>query len=216
MSRTGLWGFERSLRRCGFPLIAGVDEAGRGACAGPLVIAACVLSAGYRGEVPGLADSKLLTSAARERAFDQVIRRAVAYAVVVIEPAEVDAVGLHVSNVRGMRQAIARLDTLPAYVLIDGFPVPGLPAPSLAVWKGDRVAGCVAAASVLAKVTRDRIMVDLSAELPVYGFAAHKGYSTPEHVAALAEHGPSETHRRSFSTVRRVGVAPQRWEMMAP
>ncbi|MCW2599974.1 MAG: ribonuclease [Frankiales bacterium] len=198
----GLWALERVLQNHGFPLVAGADEAGRGACAGPLVVAAVVLPAGKRGEVPGLADSKLLTEKAREQAYDEVVRRALAWSVVVVPPQQVDRVGLHVMNVRAMRQAVSRLDPCPSYVLTDGFPIAGMPAPSLAVWKGDRVAACVAAASVVAKVTRDRMMGELHGRFPAYEFAKHKGYSTPEHMAALAEHGPCEEHRFSYVNVR--------------
>jgi ribonuclease HII len=201
-SENGLWAFERVLQRSGFPLVAGADEAGRGACAGPLVVAAAVLPAGRRGEVPGLADSKLLSEAAREQAYDEVVRRAVAWSVVVVPAAEVDRCGLHVMNVRAMRQAVLRLDPTPSYVLTDGFPIAGMPAPTLAVWKGDRVAACVAAASVLAKVTRDRIMRQVHERFPDYDFARHKGYSTPEHTAALAERGPCVEHRFSYVNVR--------------
>lgn len=201
-SEHGLWAFERVLQKHGFVHVAGADEAGRGACAGPLVVAACILPPGRRGEVPGLADSKLLTEKAREAAYEQVVRSALAWSVVVVPPQEVDTTGLHVMNVRAMRQAVSRLDPLPSYVLTDGFPIAGMPAPSLAVWKGDRVAACVAAASVLAKVTRDRLMTELHERYPAYDFARHKGYSTPEHQAALREHGPCPEHRFSYANVR--------------
>ncbi|HWH30334.1 MAG TPA: ribonuclease HII [Mycobacteriales bacterium] len=201
-SENGLWAYDRVLQRSGFPLVAGVDEAGRGACAGPLVVAAVVLPEGRRGEVPGLADSKLLTPAAREAACEQVRRRALAWSVVVVPPGEIDRCGLHVMNVRAMRQAVARLRPCPSYVLTDGFPVAGLPVPALAVWKGDRVAASVAAASVLAKVTRDAIMVELHERYPAYEFDRHKGYSTPEHGTALAAHGPCPEHRFSYVNVR--------------
>ena len=198
----GLWALERVLQRSGFPHVAGADEAGRGACAGPLVVAAVVLPPGRRGEVPGLADSKLLTERARELAYDEVRARALAVSVVVVPPQEVDRCGLHVMNVRAMRQAVGRLSPCPSYVLTDGFPVAGMPAPALAVWKGDRVAACVAAASVVAKVTRDRLMCRLDEQFPAYGFAVHKGYTTPEHSAALTEHGPCPEHRFSYVNVR--------------
>jgi ribonuclease HII len=199
----GMWGYERALWRAGFTPVAGADEAGRGACAGPLVVAAVILPEGRRGIVPELADSKLLTARARERVYAQVVRRADAWSVVVIPPAEVDAIGLHVANVEGMRRALAQLPVPPAYVLTDGFPVRGLCAPSLAVWKGDRVAACVAAASVVAKVTRDRIMADLHAVHPAYGFDDHKGYVTATHNAALDLHGPCPEHRFSYVNVAR-------------
>ncbi|HEX6249468.1 MAG TPA: ribonuclease HII [Nocardioidaceae bacterium] len=200
----GLYGYERALRRAGLDPIAGVDEAGRGACAGPLVAAAVVLPEGRRGEVPGLADSKLLTPLARERCYDQVVRRALAWSVVVVEPEECDRLGMHVANVEALRRATAMLDVRPSYVLTDGFPVDGLEVPGLAVWKGDRVAACIAAASVVAKVTRDRIMTELHGTYPEYDFATHKGYVTAAHTAALEEHGPCAVHRRRFVNVRRV------------
>jgi ribonuclease HII len=198
-----LQGLERRLRRAGFERIAGADEAGRGACAGPLVVGACVLPAGRRGLIEELADSKLLTPAARERVYDRVTARAESWSVVVIPAADVDRIGLHVANLAGMRRALARLDPAPAYALTDGFPVRGLGVPGLGVWKGDRVAACVAAASVLAKVTRDRLMVELHGRFPDYGFAVHKGYVTAAHAAALTEHGPCPEHRRSYVNVRR-------------
>ncbi len=200
----GLYGYERALRRQGLTPIAGVDEAGRGACAGPLVAAAAILPEGDRGVVPGLADSKLLTPAARERCYDQVVRRAVSWSVVVVPPEECDRLGMHVANVAALRRALARLEVRPSYVLTDGFPVDGLGVPGLAVWKGDRVAACIAAASVLAKVTRDRIMVGEHERWPAYDFLTHKGYITPTHTAALEEHGASPIHRRCFVNVRRV------------
>jgi ribonuclease HII len=208
----GLYGYERALRRVGLAPIAGVDEAGRGACAGPLVAAAAVLPEGSGGVVPGLADSKLLTPAARERCYAQVVRRASAWSVVVVPAEDCDALGMHVANVEALRRALARLDFRPSYVLTDGFPVDGLGAPGLAVWKGDRVTACIAAASVIAKVTRDRIMRDLHAQFPSYDFATHKGYVTKEHQRALDEHGPCPQHRRRFINVRRADVAGAEFE----
>ena len=142
--------------------------------------------------------------AARERVYHEVVARALAYAVVIIPAEEVDARGLHVCNLAAMRRALASLDTRPDYVLTDGFGVDGLDVPGLAVWKGDRVAACVAAASVLAKVTRDRIMVELDGRFPGYGFAEHKGYITAEHSAALRERGPCREHRFSYVNVAAV------------
>ncbi|QIK76970.1 ribonuclease HII [Nocardioides piscis] len=205
----GLYGYERALRRVGIDPIAGVDEAGRGACAGPLVAGACILPPGRAGVVPGLADSKLLTEKARERVYAQVVRRAVAWSVVVIDSEECDRLGMHVANVEALRRAVALLDHRPSYVLTDGFPVDGLEVPGLAVWKGDRVAACIAAASVLAKVTRDRMMVELDSTYPAYDFKTHKGYITDVHSAALLDHGPSAVHRMRFVNVRRAaGLEP--------
>ena len=193
---------ERSLRRRGFVAIAGADEAGRGACAGPLVAAACVLPPGRRGRVPGLADSKLLTPATREEVYAEVVDRALAWSVVAIPVGELDARGMHVTNIEALRRAVSMLEPGPDYVLTDGFPVPGLARPGLAVWKGDRVAACVAAASVLAKVTRDRMMLALHERFPEFGFAEHKGYITDAHSAALDAHGPCPEHRMRFVNVR--------------
>jgi ribonuclease HII len=197
----GLYALEQALQRRGFRYVAGADEAGRGACAGPLVAAAAILPEGRRGEIPGLADSKLLTAAARERVYEQVVAKALAWSVMIIPPTEVDARGLHVCNLAAMRRALASLTVRPEYVLTDGFPVDGLGVPGLAVWKGDRVAACVAAASVLAKVTRDRLMVELDEKFPHYGFAVHKGYITEEHSTALTAHGPCPEHRFSYVNV---------------
>ena len=198
---SGLAGYERVLVRAGLGPVVGIDEAGRGACAGPLVVAAVALGR-WRGE-PGteIADSKALTARAREAAYRRIVRSDRAWHVVVIEPADIDRFGLHVCNVAGMRRALAGLAVSPGYVLTDGFEVPGLAVPALAMWKGDQVAACVAAASIVAKVTRDKIMSGLHAHYPDYGFARHKGYSTPSHMAALDRCGPSPVHRRSFVNV---------------
>ncbi|MFO7253566.1 MAG: ribonuclease HII [Actinomycetes bacterium] len=198
---SGIYGYERALARRGLSPIAGVDEAGRGACAGPLVVAAVILGR----EIDGLTDSKLITPARRQELYERIMATARAVHVVVIPPVEIDARGLHRCNVTGMRRAVAGLSCEPGYVLVDGFAVPGLPAPSLAIWKGDQVAACVAAASIVAKVTRDGIMTALHESFPEYGFADHKGYVTPAHRAALARHGPSPHHRFSFVTVARSG-----------
>jgi ribonuclease HII len=198
---TGLTGYERVLVRAGLGPVAGVDEAGRGACAGPLVVAAVALDRLDSPRWAQVADSKALTAKAREEAYRHIVRAALSWHAVVIEPGEIDRRGLHVCNVAGMRQALAGLEINPGYVLTDGFAVPGLAAPALAMWKGDQVAVCVAAASIVAKVTRDKIMSGLHGQYPEYGFSRHKGYSTPSHMAALDAHGPSPVHRRSFVNV---------------
>lgn len=194
---------EAVLRGRGFGLVAGADEAGRGACAGPLVAAACILPEGRRGKVPELADSKLLTALARDRVYAQVVRRALSWSVIVVPAADVDKLGAHVANVAALRRALAALTPSPDYALTDGFPVDGLGVPGLAVWKGDQVSACVAAASVLAKVTRDRLMSELDETYPAYGFADHKGYCTSAHDAALEEWGPCPEHRRRWVNVAR-------------
>ncbi len=189
----GIYGYERALRRVGLAPVAGVDEAGRGACAGPLVAAAVVLGGTGASVIPGLADSKLLTPKARERCYEQILRRAVAWSAVIVPADECDALGMQVANIEALRRALARLD------------VDGLGAPGLAMWKGDRVAGCIAAASVIAKVTRDDIMTSMHDEYPDYAFAVHKGYVTREHQQALGTYGPCPQHRRRFVNVRRAG-----------
>jgi ribonuclease HII len=212
----GLAAYETVLGRAGFAPVAGIDEAGRGACAGPLVVAAVVLDPASIRRISGLADSKLLTPQAREDAYAEVLRRAVDWHVVVIGADQIDATGLHVCNVSGMRRAFAGLRSRPGYVLTDGFPVRGLGVPGLAVWKGDRVTASVAAASVVAKVSRDRMMRDLHERYPLYGFDQHKGYVTDEHVAALAEHGPSPVHRYSFVNVTRAAALVSTVDATAP
>jgi ribonuclease HII len=203
-SSSGNWTLQAALERRGLAPVAGVDEAGRGACAGPLVIAACVLRPGDARALAGLTDSKLLTAPVRERMAERVRERAVDYAIVEIPPAEVDRLGVHVADIEGMRRAVARLAAHPGYVLTDGFAVPGLTAPSVGVLKGDRAAACVAAASVLAKVARDHMMVDLHETYPDYRFDAHKGYCTALHGRRLAEFGPCEVHRFTYANVRAV------------
>jgi ribonuclease HII len=215
---TGLRTLESTLYRMGLGPVAGVDEVGRGACAGPLVIAACVLGPNRLESLADLDDSKKLTEKRREALYPLICRYALAYHVVFVPPGEVDGRGVHVANIEGMRRAVAGLRTRPGYVLSDGFRVPGLPMPSLPVIGGDAVAACIAAASVLAKVSRDRLMVQLDAEFPGYGFAEHKGYCTLAHGDALAELGPCSQHRYSFINVRRSvpvfvdGVAEERLE----
>ncbi|MGH3833853.1 MAG: ribonuclease HII [Pseudonocardiaceae bacterium] len=208
----GTWALQRVLHRKGLGPVAGVDEAGRGACAGPLVVAACVLRPADAAALVGLTDSKLLTAKRREHYHDLIVTRALAWSAVVIPPDEVDEWGVHVANLAGMRRAVAGLVVHPGYVLTDGFRVPGLTAPNLAVIGGDRAAACVAAASVLAKVTRDRIMGELHERAPWYGFAAHKGYCTSEHNASLMAHGPGPEHRFSYGNV---GLAARRHGLTA-
>ncbi|ORV63224.1 ribonuclease HII [Mycobacterium gastri] len=200
----GLRTLESALHRSGLGPVAGVDEVGRGACAGPLVVAACVLGPNRLESLAALDDSKRLTEKTREKLFPLICRYALAYHVVFIPSVEVDRRGVHAANIEGMRRAVAGLAVRPGYVLSDGFRVPGLPVPSLPVVGGDAVAACIAAASVLAKVSRDRLMVTMDAQYPGYGFAEHKGYSTPAHTLALARLGPCPEHRYSFINVRRV------------
>ena len=199
----GLRTLESTLYRSGLGPVAGVDEVGRGACAGPLVVAACVLGPGRMESLAALDDSKKLTEKTREKLFPVICRYALSYHVVFIPSVEVDRRG---ANIEGMRRAVAGLSVRPGYVLSDGFRVPGLPMPSLPVVGGDGAAACIAAASVLAKVSRDRLMVAMDADHPGYGFAEHKGYSTRAHSIALTRLGPCPEHRYSFINVRRVAT----------
>jgi ribonuclease HII len=188
--------FERRLRDEGFRLVAGVDEAGRGALAGPLVAAAVILPEGF--EVDGLADSKLLTALQRDDWFERITLRAVSISVCRAFPGRIDRRGLHRSNLALLRKALTCLDVRPDFVLTDGFPLRGLRIPHLGIKKGDAVTASVAAASVVAKVTRDRIMIRYHRRYPQYGFAQHVGYGTASHRAAIARYGPSPIHRMSF------------------
>ncbi|MEY3115731.1 MAG: hypothetical protein RL611_445 [Actinomycetota bacterium] len=192
---------EQKLIDAGITNIAGVDEAGRGACAGPLVVAALILKDPKSVALKEVRDSKELTAQKREELFDLVISESISYGIIEISPAEIDAIGLHKSNLEGMRRAIHALKTEPQYILTDGYRIDGLSAPSLAVWKGDQVAITISAASILAKVHRDRIMDKLDEQYPGYGFAAHKGYVTRSHEKSLSELGVSEIHRRSYANI---------------
>jgi len=195
---------EETLIASGLKNIAGVDEAGRGPCAGPLVVAAVILRDPFAQELSEVRDSKELTEATRERLYDVVISQAISYSIIEISVAELDALGLHKSNLEGMRRAVAGLAVAPEYVLTDGYPIQGLTIPNLAVWKGDQVAVSISAASILAKVYRDRIMIELDKEYPGYGLAKHKGYITAAHTAALESVGVSKIHRHSFANIEKL------------
>jgi ribonuclease HII len=192
---------ENALRATGIQLIAGVDEAGRGPCAGPLVVAAVILKESEAIELRRVKDSKALTSKVREELFAVISREALAVSIIEISPQEIDEFGLHVSNLEGMRRAIHGLSVAPDYVLIDGYAIDGLAIPNLSIWKGDQVAISISAASIVAKVHRDRIMISYEDEFPGYGFAQHKGYITAAHTVALKKYGPSPIHRRSFANI---------------
>jgi ribonuclease HII len=190
--------YERALRAQGFGLVAGADEAGRGALAGPLVAAAVVLPEDFDPE--GIDDSKVLTANQREAAYARIVEAAV-FAVAKAEPAVIDRRGLHRSNISLLRRCVRALRPEPEYALTDGFPVPKLPCPALAIKKGDAVAVSVAAASIVAKVTRDRIMRRMHRRFPEFGFDHNKGYGTPEHLEVLDRLGPTPIHRLSFACV---------------
>lgn len=182
-------------------LVAGVDEAGRGPLAGPVVVAAVVLDPDQ--PIEGLDDSKKLSEARREKLFPLIIARARAHCVVVIDTEEIDRINIFQATMKGMSRAVAGLKPAAVEALIDGNHLPkDLPCPGRAIVDGDALVPAISAASILAKVTRDRLMVAMDATHPGYGFAAHKGYSTPGHLAALKRLGPCPQHRRSFAPVR--------------
>ena len=192
---------EELLQAAGISPIAGVDEAGRGPCAGPLVIAAVILHDPSAPELVEVRDSKEISEKKREVLFDVVMENAAAVSVIEVSPEEIDLRGVHAANLDGMRRAVNGLSITPGYVLTDGYAIEGLATPNVAVWKGDQVVTAISAASIIAKVTRDRIMRDLDKEFPLYGFAGHKGYITAAHTKALNEHGPCLEHRTSFANV---------------
>jgi ribonuclease HII len=192
---------ESQLIDAGITPLAGVDEAGRGACAGPLVIASVVLHDPFAEDLAEVRDSKDVSEKEREDLYELLIQKAAAISTIIVPPAEVDARGVHAANLDGMRRAVQGLSITPAYVLTDGYAIDGLGIANLAVWKGDQVAHCISAASIIAKVTRDRIMRELDTQYPQYGFAKHKGYITASHTKALNTHGPCIEHRRSFSNI---------------
>jgi len=192
---------EQLLTSAGISPIAGVDEAGRGACAGPLVIASVVLHDPFAPELAVVRDSKEIPESKRDTVFELIQGIAASISVVIVPASEVDLRGVHAANLDGMRRAVQGLSVEPAYVLTDGYAIEGLGLPNLAVWKGDQVVVSISAASVIAKVTRDRIMREMDSDFPLYGFAGHKGYITAAHTKALNEHGPCAEHRTSFANV---------------
>jgi ribonuclease HII len=187
---------ENALRRVGFVHVAGVDEVGRGCLAGPVVAAAVVLHP--ERHIPGVCDSKTVPAAEREHLYDRILRSAVAWAVAEADPSEIDRINIHQASLRAMQRAIMALAPLPDIVLVDAFRVPELPMAQRGVLHGDRRCSAIAAASIIAKVTRDRQMIELHHRDPRYGFDRHKGYATADHLNAVARFGYSEVHRRSF------------------
>lgn len=187
---------ENGFRREGFLTIAGVDEVGRGCLAGPVTAAAVVLRDGFR--LTGICDSKQLTALARARFYDRIVRGARAWAVASCSPEEIDQINIHQATLVAMRRAVAALDPPPDLVLVDAFRIPNLSIDQRPIKQGDRRCTSIAAASILAKVTRDREMAGWHAQDPRYGYDQHKGYATAAHLAALARFGYSTLHRRSF------------------
>jgi ribonuclease HII len=187
---------ENALRRMGFVHVAGCDEVGRGCLAGPVVAAAVVLHPDRH--IPGVCDSKTVPAAERERLYDQILCAAIAWAVGEADPSEIDRINIHQASLRAMQRAVLALAPLPDIVLVDAFRVPDLPMAQRGVLHGDRRCSAIAAASIVAKVTRDRQMLDLHGQDPRYGFDRHKGYATADHLDAVARFGYSGVHRRSF------------------
>jgi ribonuclease HII len=176
--------------------VGGTDEVGRGCLAGPVVAGAVVLHPDRH--IPGVCDSKAVQSGERERLYEQILKHAISWAVAAAEPLEIDRINIHQASLRAMQRAILSLAPLPDIVLVDAFRVPDLPMAQRGVVHGDRRCSAIAAASIVAKVTRDRLMHELHARDPRYGFNRHKGYATADHLDAVARFGYSEAHRRSF------------------
>ena len=187
---------ENALRRVGFVHVAGVDEVGRGCLAGPVVAAAVVLHPDKH--IPGVCDSKTVQAPERERLYEKIVRHAVAWAVAGAEPAEIDRINIHQASLRAMQRAVLALAPLPDIVLVDAFRIPDIPMAQRGVPHGDRRCSAIAAASIIAKVTRVRQMLELHGRDPRYGFDRHKGYATADHLDAVARFGYSDVHRRSF------------------
>jgi len=187
---------ENSLRRMGFNYVAGVDEVGRGCLAGPVVAAAVVLDPDRY--ISRVCDSKTVTALERDRLYDRIICKAIAWGVAACDPLEIDAINIHQASLRAMNKAVMSLVPLPDIVLVDAFRVPGLPMAQKPVIHGDARCTAIAAASIVAKVTRDRAMIELHASDPRYGFDRHKGYATRDHLDAVGRFGYSAAHRRSF------------------
>src|SRR5580765_3548902 len=187
---------ENALRRVGFCYVAGCDEVGRGCLAGPVVAAAVILHPDRH--IPRVSDSKLVPAAERERLYERIVADAVAWAVAAADPTEIDHINIHQASLRAMQRAVLSLAPLPDIVLVDAFRVPDLPMAQRGVLHGDRRCAAIAAASIVAKVTRDRQMIELHSVDPRYGFDRHKGYATADHLDAVARFGYSDVHRRSF------------------
>jgi len=200
---TAPYHYEGKAWRSGVARIAGIDEAGRGPLAGPVVAAAVIIASDRR--IPKLADSKLLSPERREALFDVIQTRAIAVGVSVVDHLTIDRINILQATRLAMSEAIAALAVPPDLVITDFVALPSLPCPQRNLVDGDARCATVAAASIIAKVTRDRIMMEADQKFPEYGFARHKGYGTAEHLAALDRHGPCEIHRRTFSGVWRQG-----------
>ena len=196
MSQIDLWQIEHDCFADGCTVVCGVDEAGRGPLAGPVCAAAVILPADL--EIPGLNDSKKLTDKKRRELYDIIIARSIAYGIALVDEKTIDEINILQATFLAMERAVAQLSVQPDLALVDGNRAPALPVPVKTVIKGDSLSASIAAASILAKVTRDRLMEELDETYPAYGFAVHKGYGTKRHYEALAEFGPSPVHRMTF------------------
>jgi ribonuclease HII len=187
---------ENALRRLGFVYVAGVDEVGRGCLAGPVVASAVVLDPDRY--IPRICDSKTVTALERAKLYSQITRAAIAWSVIRVEPDEIDRINIHQASLRAMQRAVLSLAPLPDMVLVDAFRIPEIPMAQRSIVHGDSRCTAIAAASIVAKVTRDRLMLELHGRDPRYGFDRHKGYATREHLDAVSRFGYSDVHRRSF------------------
>ena len=194
--------FERSSHKDGYRCIAGLDEAGRGPLAGPVVAAAVVLPVGLL--IPGLTDSKQVPEQERERLFEEIRARAVCHGVGIADERTIDLVNILQATIIAMERALQALNPQPDYLLLDALYLPRVPLPQKSLIKGDFRSHSIAAASILAKVTRDRIMLELHKKYPCYNFQNHKGYGTKEHLSLLQRHGPCDAHRRTYIPVARM------------
>jgi ribonuclease HII len=202
--------FEAEARRCGYQLIAGLDEAGRGPLAGPVVAAVVILP--RRFALPGLNDSKQVTEASRERLYQAILKQAVASGVGLADEREIERINILQATRQAMCRAVQGLPVSPDFLLLDAVSLPSVRVPQRPIIKGDGFSVSIAAASILAKVTRDRLMRDYHQRYPQYNFHSHKGYGTPEHLRLLVRHGPCAAHRQTFRPVAAVD-AVEEWEM---
>ena len=194
--------YERKLNKQGITLIAGVDEVGRGPLCGPVVTCACILPVDYK--LPGLTDSKKISEKKREELYEILIKDAVSYAIGIVDNKRIDEINIREAAIEAMYQAIDKLDKKPEYVLIDAMDLNKLDMPYHAMIKGDFKSASISAASIIAKVTRDRMMIDLDKEYPEYGFAKHKGYPTKDHIEAVKKYGVKDFYRFTFSPISEI------------
>ncbi len=194
--------YEKLLMSRGKKIIAGVDEAGRGPCAGPLVVAAVILKEIFHKDNNQIQDSKKIRENQREPIYQYILENCLSYQILVISNDDIDKNGLQNSNIGGMKKVASELSIKPEHVIFDGYKIEDFELPSDGIWQGDQSCISVAAASILAKVTRDKIMIEMDQKYPGYGFAKHKGYSAPAHMQAIAKLGLTPIHRKSFANIK--------------